>query len=680
MDLTEHAHAPERIASWQPLTVGPLRQASRKPWLRVRWLAVLLGAAWLVPFVLHELRLDVVQLALLLLAVASILRSGTNLVDRFALAAGLLAGVILSLGLAFSIWPWGLRPVPVGGVLFSLVALIGWAARRRPSLPRRVLGSDVLVLGSGLTAFLTAYAPVAKLSAASRFTFSATAEDRYAHFALFDTIHRLGGYTFLHPVKAAVSVAHPAEIVYPSGSHFLYAFFDTFLRSTTDPGAPLAEFNRYFIYVLVAYALLVTAIVWAARWIAGPLVTHWRRVFICSVAAALAIGGPLVLLIEHGFDSEIAGLGFVALAVAVTVRPPRVVREQVLIACALLVAVAYAYNLYAPMVVLWLGAACIIYHRRLRRYWKFTVVTVVVGCAVAFYPSTLSLASGFNAQAQSLALGTGVPVSLPVVIVLAVLIAATMASGAARRLLPSRAIAVQVVIAASVVAAFAVYQVASTGFTSYYSDKLLMAGYIVCLAGLGAVGVVLRRLPAPSRPGGRLTLVRELPPAIVAGALALTIVAVSTWGMRSAGGAEASWRRTPLGVWNSGQVTALTTSSMITLANAHLLGDHVPTLVFCSNWPLGNWRDSFLAAVFNRDLGEMKNSINGILWAKIGGPPTSRGITKQGLSLVLGVLRQSPFPLRLVVANPIFASRLEKMLAAHPEVDATVLVLPALGS
>jgi hypothetical protein len=66
-------------------------------------LAVLLGAAWLVPVVLHQLRLDIVQLALVLAAVASVLRSGTNLLDRFMLAAGLLAGGVLAFGLLFSV-------------------------------------------------------------------------------------------------------------------------------------------------------------------------------------------------------------------------------------------------------------------------------------------------------------------------------------------------------------------------------------------------------------------------------------------------------------------------------------------------------------------------------------------------------------------------------------------------
>jgi len=677
----EQAHAPARGASGRPLTLQQAHRASPKPSLRLRWLAALLGYAWLVPLTLDQLRLDIVQPVLLLLAVASILRSGTNMVDRFMLAASLLVGAVLALGLVFSIWPWGLQPLPVGGTCFSLVAVVGWFARRPPSLPRRWLGSDVVVLGSGLFAFWAAYAPIARLPPVKRFTYSATAEDRYAHFALFDTIHRLGGYTFLHPGKAMVSVQVPGEIVYPSGLHFLSALFDTFLRSATDLGAPLPEFNRYFVYVLAAYAFLVMTLVWAARWIAGPLVTRWRRIFICSVVAGFAIGGPLVVLIEDGFDAEIAGLALLALAVAVIVRPPRVVREQVVIVCALLVAVAYAYNLFAPIAILGMMAGCIIYRRRLRRYWRFTVVTIVVGCAIAFYPSVFSLASGYNAQAQALADGGVVPLSLPLLVVLALVVVAATSRAVARRPPARDAMAVQVVISAALVVAFGIFQLISQGHTGYYYNKLLMAGYVVCLIGLGAVGISLRRLPAPSRPGGLLTPLREVPVAVVAVAAALSVVAVSLWGPHAAiRSRPLFWGRAPLSAWSAGSVTALTGPSMIALANAHLLGDRVPSLVFYSNSKLANWRDSFLSAAFNRDLGQLKDPINQILHTPFIGPPMKAHTSKRGLEAVLSALRESPFPLRLVVADPAFARQLRAMLATHPDVQATVLVLRTLRS
>jgi hypothetical protein len=680
--LTDPAHAPEGIASCQPpaaesvLPAVPAAVRSR----RLRWLAGLLCAAWLVPLALHQLRLDVVQLVILLLAVASILRSGTNIVDRLMLAASLLAGALLALGLLFSIWPWGLQPIPVGGTCFSLVAAAGWLIQRRPSLPRRLLGSDVVVVGSGLFAFWAAYAPVARLTAVKRFTYSATAEDRYAHFALFDTIHRLGGYTFLHPNRAVASVQAPTEIVYPMGSHFLYAMFDTFLRSTTATGPLLPEFNRYFIYVLAAYAFLITALVWAARWIAGPLVTRWRRIFVCSIVAGLAIGGPFVVMVETGFDSQVAGLAFLVLAVAATVRPPRVVREHVLIACSLVIAVAYAYNLYAAIAVLGLLTSCLIYRGRLRRYWRFTVVTVLASCAIGLYPSALSLASGFNAQAQALSKGVGVPVSIPLMIVLALAIVASMGSGVSRRLPVCAAMTAYVVIAVVVIVAFGAFQIVSRGQTSYYYDKLLMAGYVVCMIGLGAVGISLRRLPAPSRPGGWLIPLREAPVAVVSAAVGLSLAALLQWGPHPSGGSLPFWGRTALSKWNAGQVKALTGQSMITLANTHLFADGVPTLVFYSDWGLENWRDSFLAAAFNRDLGQMKDPINAILYAKVGGPPLSPYTTRRGLRAVLTALHDSPFPLRLIVADPVFAHKLRAMLTAHPDVHATVLELRSLRS
>ncbi len=640
------------------------------------WLAVILGAAWLVPLALNQLRMDVVQPVLLLFAVASILRSGTNVVDRFMLAASLLAGAALALGVLFSIWPWGLQPVPVGGTCFSLVAAVGWFTRRVPSLPRRWLWSDAVVLGSGIFALWAAYAPIAGLSLAKRLTFSTITSDRFNHFALFDTIHRLGGYAFLHQSQARFSVQTPTQVVYPSGSHFLFALSDTFLRSAIDPGAPLPEFNRYFIYVLAAYAFMVMALVWAARWIAGPRVAGWRRFVICSGVAALALGGPLVEMIEPGLDSEIVGLAFLALAVAVTVRPPHVVREQVLIACAMLVAVAYAYNLYEPIVVLGMGAAGIVYRHRLRRHWRFTVVAVVAGCAIALYPSALSLASGFNAQALTLAsLGRVVPLPVPLAAGLALVILATMASRVSRRLPVWQAMTAQLLVSVTLIGAFAVYQLSELHRTSYYFNKLMVAGYVVCLVGLGALGSFLRPLHARARPDGRASPLREARLAVVAGALAMCLTSLFQSGLSS--GHSPFWMGSPLSNWSAGKVTAPDGPSLIALADARLLGDGTPTLVL-----IGNKRDDFydsdFAAVLNRDRGAMTGPINAIIRTLSYSPRANVG--RQELRAARQALGDSPLPLRFVVRDPALAARLRAMLAAHPDVGATVLVLRTLRS
>jgi hypothetical protein len=686
VDSRQHAQtaagvAPRPPAAQAALPAHPEPSRSLRPW----WLAVSLCAAWLVPLALNELRLDVILPVALLLAVASVLRSGTNVVDRLMLSAALLAGAILALGLLFSVWPWGLHPVPVAGTCFSLVVVVSWLTHRRPSLPRRWLGSDLVVLGSGIVAFCAAYAPVAGLSPAKRLAFSTITTDRFNHFALFDTIDRLGGYTLFHQSQARLSVQTPTEVVYPAGMHFLFALFDTFLRSATGPGAVLPEYSRYFSYVMAAYAFLVMALVWAARWVAGPRLAGWRRFVICGAVAALAIGGPLVKMIEYGLDSDILGLAFLALGVAVAARPPRIVVEHVLIAGALLIAVAYCYNLFAVPLGLGMGAAAIVYRHRLRRHLGFTLIAAAAACALAFYPSAVSLASGFNAQALTLAhTGWYVPLPGPLLAGLAlVTVVATMASAASRRLPVSQAMTAQLLVSAIVIGAFAVYQLSEMHRTSYYFNKLLVAGYVTCLVGLGGAGSLLRPLRARASrasrgaPVGRATWLREARLAAVAGVAGVAAVIVATLFQAGlSGGRPLVWVGSRLANWSAGKVTAQAAPSLVSLAGAHLLGDRVPTLVFVGN-KHDDLYDSYFSAAANRDLGTMTRPINAVFHfifnrrdnVDVGG----QEILAAQRALDAGVPR-----LRFITRDPVLAARLRALAAAHPGVDATVLLLPNL--
>lgn len=671
----EHAHALTGSIAQQRLAAGPPPPADSP---RLGLLPALLGAAWLVPITLHLLRLDAAQPVLLLLAVAAVLRAGTNVIDRFMIAAGLLAGAVLALGLLFSVWPWGLQPVPAGGACFSLVALTGWLARRRPSLPRRWLGSDVLVLGSGLLAFLVAYAPISGLSPAKRLAFSAITSDRFRHFALYDTIHRLGGYAFLHQQQARLSVPAPMQVIYPSGSHFLLALLDTFLRSTTDPGTPLPEFSRYFVYMLAGYAFLITAIVWAARWVAGPRMAGWRRFVICSAVAALAISAPLADTFILGLDSDILGLAFLALAVALTVRPPRLVTEQVLIVCSLLIAVAYSYNIFAIPLVLGMAAAGIVYRRRLRRERRFTAATLIAGGAIACYPSVLSLASGINAQSHALAT-TGWVVPLPGALVggLALVFIAAMISVGSRRLPAWRAMTAQLLAVIGVIGTFAVFQLIEIGRTSYYFNKLMMAGYLVCVIGLGAAGSFLRPVHAQVRQMGQPSRMREAGLAVAAGVAAMGLVTMFQSGL--SGESPLPWAGSRLANWSSAKVTASAAPSLIALAEAGLPSGNVPTLVLLRNTRTDEYADAY-AAVVNRDYGLMRGTFNAVNYALITGLRDHLPRDRAEFLAAEEALRKGPFPLRIVVADEGLAGKLRALVAAYPGVSGTVQVqvLPAL--
>src|SRR5260221_5420996 len=98
----------------------------------------LLAAAWVVPLLTHLLRADVVLLRVLVVATASLLTLGSTLFDRLFLAAVLLATASIPAGLLFSVWPWGLNPVPVAGGTLTVLIVAGVVLRRSPALPRRL--------------------------------------------------------------------------------------------------------------------------------------------------------------------------------------------------------------------------------------------------------------------------------------------------------------------------------------------------------------------------------------------------------------------------------------------------------------------------------------------------------------------------------------------------------------
>lgn len=677
--MTGRPGLPEHVAAQSP--AGDHR---RRPLpQRLGLLAALLSAAWLVPLALNLLRLDIVELGILLLAVASILRSGTILLDRLMLAGSLLAGGLLALGLLTSVWPWGLAPVPVGGTLGSVVVLAGWLVGRRPRLPRRVLGSDVTILGSGVLAFWAVYSPIAHLSAARRLIFSTPTTDRFVHFVRFDTILRLGGYPFLQPRQAQTSINGLTLVYYPTGSHFLYAVFDTFRRSGTGAGPALHEYSRYFVYVLAAYAFLVMAIVWAARWIAGPRVSGWRSVAISAVAGGLVIGGAFVHVLRLGLDSQPLGLAFFAIAVAVNARPPHVIREQVLVSAALLVAVAYCYNPYLPMVGLGLVLASAVYFSRLRRHWRFSAAVVAVGCVIAFYPSVVAAASGFPVKTQLLDIHGWfvVPPARVYAWVAVVAVSAAAACSIWQRGVP-RAMAGQLLAAALVMAGFAAYQLYEVGQVRYYYRKLELAGYVTCLVGLGLLGVILQRIRLPSSPVlviGRLSRgLKEAPVAVITGVAAM-LVMVGAQPRSPTPGSPPIWGGTPIQIWNAGQDKAWAYPSFAALANNRMLGDGTPTLVV-SGRAMYDWYDSFLAAALNHDMGEMLPAMREYTSPSVYRRSTNPHTIRLEVATVQHALAKMPVPVRLVAASPALAEKLRVMLAHNPRLKITrIVVLPSLG-
>ncbi|MBM0274586.1 hypothetical protein [Micromonospora tarensis] len=120
-----------RTEDQEPVTTSP---AGRRPGVGLL-LGVLL-ACWVVPVAATAVHAAWLLPPVVLLGTASLLRSGRSLLDRMMLALALLAGLTCAVGLLFTVWPWGLHPVPVTGLALTVLTVAAVLSRRAPRLPR----------------------------------------------------------------------------------------------------------------------------------------------------------------------------------------------------------------------------------------------------------------------------------------------------------------------------------------------------------------------------------------------------------------------------------------------------------------------------------------------------------------------------------------------------------------
>jgi hypothetical protein len=645
---------------------------------RLWWRRLILGVlmAWTIPALLHVIRLDLAVWLLLLVGTGSLLRSGAALLDRLFLAGVILAGGLLTAGLLFSVWPWGLAPVPVGGTLLSLLVVIACLTRRIPRLPLRVGWSDGAIVGSGLATFAAIYHPLLGLSLTHRLMYSTTQLDRLAHFALFQTIGRVSGYAFLHQSEARISVQTPTEYVYPQGSHFLLAVIDAFSRLS---GSPVGNYDRYFVYVLVAFAMLVACIVWAARWIAGPGLGEGWRIAICCGTAAFALFGVLPGLLRQGFDSEVFGLVFVALAAAVVVRPLRSVREQLVVVSALAISVFYTYNIFGVMVGLAIALSLGVYRIPSRQEWRFAGILLAAAGVIAILPSALAVLEGFDAHAQSLAGSGGIELSGLLVLFLALVVLLPALYQPARRDPVWRGIGAQFLAVGLIVGLFGVYQRWQIGGMGYYYEKLLTAAYVTVMACLGTVGVAIRAAATSSvnrrSRDGRPADARHWQ--AIAGPWLALMLTLGFLQHSVDPGTEGSRLPTfsPLIQWTDGRYRSAIATPVISLAQAGLLGDGIASIPVYSTSSKLTWTLGFFMASYNRDLGLMQAPLeplkSTVTKPKSGASPS----LDQQLAPVVAAVRNSPVPLRLIVRDSRSERDLRSALAAN-HLSATIVIGP----
>ena len=476
------------------------------------WLAAAV-LCWLVPVATHLLRIDAVLPVAIWLGTASLLRGGRTLLDRVMLAAGLLVGVVGVAGLLFSVWPWGLHPVLVAGVgLTGLVAVSAWTGRR-PRLPWAGSMADVVTVAVALGVTGLLAWPLARLSATGRLARFMLGEDIARHFTVFDTIRRVGGYLYFHQESVAAAVQAPLA-VYPQGSHLATALLDNFVRSDTAAGSSARAFDHYLWFYVAAFGFLVLSVLWAIRWVAGPSAARWSFLPLAALGAGylfLADGLPVFLF---GFVPEVAAMAFLALLMAVLVRPLREVREQVVVVTALVVALSMTYYLFllsaGVVVLIW----AIGYRHRLAQAWRWTAAVLLVGVPLTAFAPLINMA--YNTR-QHLASGGGIsPVNRHLLPLLLILVAGGLLTRYALRSPAWRMVTVWFAVTAGSAAALWAYQRATLGNTAYYFEKALHQLLLVALVASGAIALLVRRPGTRPRPSGsRLAILDRTAPTIV---------------------------------------------------------------------------------------------------------------------------------------------------------------------
>jgi hypothetical protein len=647
----------------------------------LRKLAILTVAAWILVVVANALRTDIVVLLVIVYATGGLLRIGGTVVDRLMITVGLLAGTAIAAGVLFSLWPFGLDPRAVGGVALTVLVVLRTWTGRRVRWPRRVLGSDAILLTAAAAGTYVAYGPARLGKSTHQLAYAALTGDRLRHFSLFDTIHRVGGYTFLLQGKSRHLVDPGMIALYPPGQHYLYALFDIFLTSHTNPGNPVSELLRYNLYACAGYGFFVLCVAWAARWVAGPALAGWRRAVLTATIAVFLGTGVMTTAIWCGWDPQIFGMGLLALLAACAFRPPTGPRTYVLMLAALTVGVFLTYDLFAPFAAMIVVVSAVVYRDRWLPRRRFAAITAAVAIPIAAAEIVAAQLAGLHSAQAALTAGFTVAMTKESLAVLALLGVAGFAVRRARRRPSAVAALAGTVLCGGGVLAFWAYQHSTIGTTTYYYEKAVQAWVVVALVGVGTVGHLLRvpkiRVPERGLAGATVGCCALLAAVLATDSVAYGPLAFDYSKMKP--GSHTSWAR----VWMSGKyIYPVTQFALSELRGQHLLGDGKPTLVLWDDYAEGDVNLSLTLAVLNHDAGLISNPVYGLInvpnlaTAGEGGPWTAQQTAS--LQTLEQLIVASPVPLRVVVSSTPLAQRLNSWAAANPSSRISVLLLPNL--
>lgn len=652
--------APGRTEDQQSV-VAP-SAAARRP--RTALLLGVLLACWLVPLVANAVHAAWLLPPVVLLATASLLRSGRSLLDRMVLALALLAGLTCAAGLLFTVWPWGLHPVPVTGLTLTVLTLAATLSRRAPRLPRPGWSDLVPVAAATLAVGYLATPYLRADNFGQRLNLAMLGEDNGRHSALFDVIGRLGGYLFLDPETAREHI-FSGLVHYPQGWHLTAALLDGFLPGAGDPLTGARLMDHYVFWSLATFGLLLLALIWAAQHVAGPLHPLRRLVLVVAVTA-LVLGTEMPRLLVAGYPSETFGLSLATILVALVVRPLPRLREQLVLVGALLIGIGFSYYLFlfptGAMVLCWLIAD----RRRLRTRPRTVAVVGVLTAALAPLIALIGLL--FAGQSEALAALGGTPpvetyntvLGLGALVLAAVLVRTNLAESTWRRYLV--VLAVAVLFSASMAAV----NLANGAEPAYYFGKTAHLVIVVLMIGAAALARLLPVPPAAStdREPIRRPITGAIPAVATATLVTLAVLVGTgvvgwTGGFFHRNGENSTWARD----WTGRDLRDLSRPASVT-NSAYRAYPAIPgsvTLVV-DRRGLHGYRESVFLSALQGTSGQTEP---GIYFRTYDEPARTAEL-----------LRRTPRPLRLIVADPAAQQAIDQALTATPALREGLTLVP----
>jgi hypothetical protein len=609
-----------------------------------------LFAAWLLPLLTHLVHADVVLVVVIWLGVASLLRSGRTLLDRLTLAGGLLLSLLIAGGILFSLWPWGLHPVPIAGVALSALVAVSALTRRMPQLPLRADLSDAVIVAGTLAAAALIYKPM-RGGVEDRLAVLIRGEDAARHFAIFDNLHRFGGYLYFHREEAAPALQKGFES-YPQGAHLTMAVVDNFVHSATSYGTSLTHFDDFARMYALWFALATGCLLWAARWVAGGRLRGWAYLPVAAGVAGYFMFGDGIPIFINGFVSEVAAIGPLAVLIALVVRPVRDAREQIVLVAALVAALSMIYYLFllsaALVVAIWL----VVYRRNLVRHWRWTVPAFVVGGAVTLFSPVANLREAHSVT-QLTRNGGIEQLNRRMLVILVVLVAgALLASRVGRRAPAWRMLAAWLLVSGASAVAILIYSVRATGAATYYYEKALHQVMIVGLIGIGAVVLLLRPAPRPRRRSAQLTRIASAVITAAVISVAMVFFTGPYWVSFGQPYGGLSWGE---GYYRNQLRFASQARATVDAYHRQPTPDGMVSVVFVQGegFEMTNYTGTLWLSVLHRD--------NGLAWQEalwVLGPKTEAD--------VYAFARDNPEPVRFFTNSPIVTAAINRLMADNP--------------